>query len=73
MQGTLADRVVQAATGQRRFANDSIRDMAVRQQRDASAIYDFLCECGDLGCRQLVELTLTDYAALPPGSVLGHR
>jgi hypothetical protein len=61
-----------SATGLRRFANNSIRDVAVRQGRDSTAIFEFLCECGDLRCRQLVELTLSDYRATPPGSVLAH-
>lgn len=63
---------VDSATGLRRFANNSIRDVAVRSQRDASAIFEFLCECGDLRCQRLVELTLGEYGARSPGSVRAH-
>lgn len=69
---TLPLEWVDSATGLRRFANDSIRDIAARQERDASAVYEFLCECGDLRCRGLVELTLADYGARSPGSVIAH-
>ncbi|HEY1514519.1 MAG TPA: hypothetical protein VGF66_12285 [Gaiellaceae bacterium] len=68
----LADEWVDSATDLRRFANNSIRDVAVRREREASTVYEFLCECGDLRCRGLVELTLGDYSARPPGSVRAH-
>lgn len=68
----LVEEFVDSATGLRRFANNSIRDVAARHAPDASAVYEFLCECGDLRCRGLVELSLLDYDACSPGSVLAH-
>lgn len=71
-QHELVDEWVDSATDLRRFANNSIRDVAARQAREASAVYEFLCECGDLRCRGLVELSLLDYDGRSPGSVLAH-
>jgi hypothetical protein len=68
----LDEEWVDSATGLRRFANNSIRDLAARQQREGSAVYEFLCECGDLRCQRLVELSLLDYDRCTPGSVLAH-
>jgi hypothetical protein len=64
--------LLDGATDLRRFANDSIRDVAQRQERDAASLYEFLCECGDLRCKGLVELSLADYDVRTPGSVLAH-
>jgi hypothetical protein len=72
LEQELVDDPVESATGLRRFANDSIRDVAARSQRDASTVLEFLCECGDLRCRQLVKLTLGDFGARTPGSVRAH-
>lgn len=72
LQDELVDEWVDSAAALRRFANNSIRDMAERQRRDASAVYEFLCECGDLRCQGLVELSLADYDRRPPGAVLAH-
>ena len=71
-QHEVVDEWVDSATGLRRFANNSIRDVAVRSKRDASMIFEFLCECGDLRCKGLVELTLGEYDACSPGSVRAH-
>ena len=68
----IVDDLVESATGLRRFANNSIRDVAAKQQRDASSVYEFLCECGDLRCQGLVELSLVDYDRRAPGAVLAH-
>jgi len=72
LQDELVDDWVDSATGLRRFANNSIRDVAARQIRDASAIVEFLCECGDLRCRELVGLTLAEYETHQPGAVRAH-
>ena len=55
----------------RRFMNDAIRDAAARFD-DADAYFDFLCECGDTSCRNLVKLTLSAYATSTPGSINAH-
>ena len=45
----------------RRAINDAIR----RGNRDGrDAVRPFLCECGVLGCNELVELTPPEYAGL---------
>jgi hypothetical protein len=44
-----------------RHVNDSIRDLAERSLSEES--WEFLCECDDLGCLELVELTLTEFDA----------
>ena len=72
LQHEPVDDLVDSAAGLRRFANNSIRDVAARQAREASALFEFMCECGDLRCRQIVELTLPDYDTRSPGSVLAH-
>ena len=72
LQEERVDEWIDSATALRRFANNSIRDVAARSGRDASAIVEFLCECGDLRCQRLVELTLGDYSARSPGSVRAH-
>jgi hypothetical protein len=55
----------------RRLVNDEILDAATRFD-DGSTVFEFLCECGDLDCRETVKMTLADYRATTPGSVVGH-
>ena len=45
-----------------RDVNEAIR--AGRAGQDASRLRAFVCECGQLGCNQLVELTLDEYEAV---------
>lgn len=68
----LVDDWVDSPTGLRRFANNSIRDVAARSERRASTSFEFLCECGDLRCRGLVELSLAEFDTRSPGAVLAH-
>lgn len=42
------DLRVASAVGVRRFVNDSIKETAERFGDHSTAVYDFLCECGDL-------------------------
>jgi len=56
----------------RRFVNDSIKDTAERFGADSASTYEFVCECGDLRCRQLVKLTLAEYNEADAGSVRAH-
>jgi hypothetical protein len=44
----------------RRAVNEAIR----RGNRDGDGVRPFLCECGVLGCNELVELTPPEYADL---------
>jgi hypothetical protein len=61
-----------SAVAVRRFANDEIARLASRFDEYGSTSFEFLCECGKLGCRGLVTLTLADYHERAPGSVLAH-
>lgn len=56
----------------RRFVNDEIAETAARFDAGDGSVFEFVCECGDLSCNGLVELTLSEYAASSPGSVVGH-
>lgn len=60
-----------AAVAMRRFVNDEIAKVGGRFD-DPPGRYEFLCECGDLACDGRVELTLAEYQASTPGSVLVH-
>lgn len=61
-----------AATSVRRFANDSVAEIAERLDDGDGSAFEFICECGDLGCREMVAMTLTEYRTRKPGSVVGH-
>jgi hypothetical protein len=53
--------------------NDSIRKLAATEEA-AAEVWDFFCECPDVGCRTLVSLTVVEFderrAASPPVPVL---
>jgi hypothetical protein len=72
MEGQMAIQLDEGSSfASRRFLNDAIRDTAARFD-DPAAFFEFLCECGDSTCRQLVRMTLTAYSRATPGSVTGH-
>ena len=52
--------------------NDSIRSLATEEQ--TSEMWEFFCECPDLGCHALVSLTVVEFdrrrTALPPTPIL---
>ncbi|HEY4411967.1 MAG TPA: hypothetical protein VGN06_03135 [Gaiellaceae bacterium] len=52
--------------------NDSIRELATTGQ--GVEAWEFFCECSDIGCHELVSLTLVEFddrrAASPPLPVL---
>jgi hypothetical protein len=57
----------------RRYVNESV----YRTAREAGAadldVRDFVCECGDLSCSELVSLPLWHFDESPsPGSITGH-
>jgi hypothetical protein len=56
----------------RRVINDHIAELAAGREDRAGELLDFMCECGDLRCVTFVELTLAEYEAMEPGSVLAH-
>jgi len=62
-----------AAVGIRRFANDKIAEAAASFLPNDGTWFEFLCECGDLSCRALVQMTLGEYQASSPGSVSAHK
>ncbi|MBA3841928.1 MAG: hypothetical protein H0X39_04805 [Actinobacteria bacterium] len=51
--------------------NDEIASVAARWG-DEGAEFEFICECGELRCGRFLKLTLADYRASAPGSVIGH-
>ena len=64
---------VGAAISVRRFANDEIaRVGSSLDDLDEGHRFEFLCECGDLSCTRLVRMTVAEYRASAPGSVVGH-
>lgn len=59
------------AVSVRRLVNDAIAD-AAEWFDEGATVFEFLCECGDLGCRRFVRTTLADYRASTPGSIVCH-
>jgi hypothetical protein len=57
----------------RRKVNDQIAVVATRLDPSSDGEFQFVCECGDLRCREVIALTLAAYAASSPGSVLGSH
>ena len=47
----------------RRTVNDAIAHAASRFNLDEGNLVEFLCECGDLRCRQMIKMTLTEFWA----------
>ena len=60
-----------AAVSLRRLVNDEILYTASRFDEGSTA-FEFLCECGDLRCREYVKMTRAAYAKTAAGSVVGH-
>ena len=57
----------------RRLANRAIRDHAAELRVPDHEFVDFMCECGDLGCREVVVLRLRDFDELSEaGSINAH-
>lgn len=65
-------QVKSAAVGVRRYVNDEIARVVLRFDADKSTEFEFVCECGRLGCHSVVKLTLAEYGMTSPGSVVGH-
>jgi hypothetical protein len=62
-----------AAISVRHFANNEIARVASSlDDLDEGHQFEFLCECGDLDCGEFVRMTVADYRAASPGSVVGH-
>ncbi|HEU5363380.1 MAG TPA: hypothetical protein VFU56_08540 [Gaiellaceae bacterium] len=59
-----------AAVAIRRYVNDEIARTAIRFDLDDGGRFEFLCECGDLSCNRRVKLTLPEYRASEPGSIV---
>jgi len=64
-----------ASKGTLRQVNDTIRALAGRSASHEA--WEFICECDDLECFELVPLTLVDFdgrrGAAPPRPVLARR
>ena len=64
---------IDAAVSVRRFANDEIARVGrTLDDLDEGHRFEFLCECGDLSCGHFVRMTVAEYRATSPGSVVGH-
>ena len=64
---------VQAARSIRRLVNRSIYDKAVELRVADDVPLEFVCECGDLRCTALVNITLPEFDRLArPGVVTAH-
>ena len=72
MNATDYEVATAAAVRIRRIANDEIAEVGVIFQEPIADQYEFVCECGDLGCKAPVRMTLAEYAESTPGSVVGH-
>lgn len=55
-----------------RFVNDEIARTARRLGARLSSRFEFVCECGDLSCRDVVPMALARYGASAPGSIVAH-
>jgi hypothetical protein len=65
---------VAAGKSIRRLANRSIHDRAVQLRVADDVEVEFVCECGDLNCREVVSLRLLEFDRLKkPGSVTAHE
>ncbi|HST15597.1 MAG TPA: hypothetical protein VLJ44_12190 [Gaiellaceae bacterium] len=62
-----------SAVGVRRYVNDEIARVGTQFDVGETTAFEFLCECGRLGCDGLVRLTLAEYQGSAPGSVIAHR
>ena len=56
----------------RRTVNDEIARMGATFHAAITGGFEFVCECGDLRCKRIVNMTLADYAKTRPGSVVSH-
>ena len=64
----------EAAISGRRLANDEIaRVGSSLDDLDEGHQFEFLCECGDLSCSEFVRMTVAEYRASSPGSIVGHH
>ena len=61
-----------AAIAMRRMVNDAIAELATRLDDDEREVFEFVCECGDLRCRAMKRMTLSEFWATGPGLVSGH-
>jgi hypothetical protein len=62
----------EAAVSIRRFVNDEVAQVASRLDGNDGSSFEFVCECGELGCHAVVKMTLAQYRSAQRGSILGH-
>ena len=67
-----ATHALTSAVGVRRYVNREIARVGGRFDGDTLTEFDFLCECGSLGCRAVVKMTLAEFGRSAPGSVVAH-
>jgi hypothetical protein len=56
----------------RRLMNDFIAKSAASLDREEAALLEFFCECGDSGCKGVVELTVAQYRCARFWSLVAH-
>jgi hypothetical protein len=61
-----------AAVSVRRSVNDEIAVRAFCFNGNDGSEFEFGCECGDLSCTDHLRMTLAEYHASEPGSVVSH-
>ena len=65
---------VEAVKSVRRLVNRSIHDSAVELRVADDVELEFVCECGDLNCKEIVSLRLREFDRLTrPGSLTAHQ
>jgi hypothetical protein len=56
----------------RRIVNCHIADVSDRAAPDYAELCEFICECGDLRCTEVVTLTAVEFRETLPGWVVSH-
>ena len=65
---------VQAAKSIRRLVNRAIYDSAAQLRVADDVELEFVCECGDLNCKEIISLRVIEFDRLSkPGSVTAHQ
>lgn len=61
-----------AVVALRRFTNAEVARMASRLDENEGNEFEFICECGDKSCDGRVNMTVAQFLASSPGSVIRH-
>jgi hypothetical protein len=72
MSSTAIPPGVDTVVALRRFTNAEVARMASRLDEDEGNEFEFICECGDTFCDSRVTMTVAQFLASSPGSVVRH-